>query len=121
MARCFVAEPAASDHFKSRGDEKRGQRRAGSFAPLAEVPADKTVVLGLVSTKVKELEEVDYIKRRVAEAAQYVSMDHLCISPQCGFSGSVEGTELDESDQQAKTQLLKGLAQDLWGYEAPKA
>lgn len=91
--------------------------RAGSFAPLAEVPEDKTVVLGLVSTKVKKLEEVDYIKRRVAEAAQYVSMDRLCISPQCGFSGSVEGTGLDENDQQAKTQLLKGLAQDLWGYK----
>ncbi len=75
------------------------------------------MVLGLVSTKVKKLEEVDYIKRRVAEAAQYVSMDRLCISPQCGFSGSVEGTGLDENDQQAKTQLLKGLAQDLWGYK----
>ena len=55
--------------------------RAGSFEPLAEVPEDKTVVLGLVSTKVKELEDADYIKRRVAEAAQYVPMDRLCISP----------------------------------------
>jgi len=94
--------------------------RAGSFEPLAEVPEDKTVVLGLVSTKVKELEDPDYLKRRVADAVQYVPMDRLCISPQCGFSGSVEGTGLDETDQQAKTQLLRRMAEELWGYEAPQ-
>lgn len=91
--------------------------RAGTFEPLADVPEDKTVVLGLVSTKVKELEDAGYIKQRVAEASQYVPMERLCISPQCGFSGSVEGTGLNEQDQEAKTKLLFNLAQELWGYE----
>ena len=93
--------------------------RAGSFEPLAEVPDDKVVVLGLLSTKLRELEDYAYIKQRVAEAAQYIPMDRLCLSTQCGFSGGVEGTGLDAYDQLAKTRLMVKLAQELWGYEVP--
>lgn len=89
--------------------------RAGGFEPLREVPDGKVVVLGLVSTKVRALERVDDLRRRVEEAARHVPLDRLCVSPQCGFAGDVAGTGLDAADQTAKIGLLARLAKEIWG------
>ncbi len=93
--------------------------RAGTFAPLRELPPDKTVVLGLVSTKTAVLEEADHIKRRIEEAAQYVDMDRLGVSPQCGFASSEVGNDLGFDDQTAKLRLVVDVAKDMWGYSPP--
>ncbi|MHA1108086.1 MAG: 5-methyltetrahydropteroyltriglutamate--homocysteine S-methyltransferase, partial [Alphaproteobacteria bacterium] len=90
--------------------------RAGTFAPLRELPPDKAVVLGLVSTKTAALEEADHIKRRIEEAAQYVDMDRLGVSPQCGFASSEVGNDLGFDDQTAKLRLVVDVAKDMWGY-----
>jgi 5-methyltetrahydropteroyltriglutamate--homocysteine methyltransferase len=88
--------------------------RSGGFEPLRFVPKGKKVVLGLVSTKRAALEKKDDLKRRVEEAAKYVSPDQLCISPQCGFSSTVEGNNLTRQDQIAKLRLVVETAQELW-------
>ncbi len=89
--------------------------RSGDFAPLRFVPADKTVVLGLITTKSPALEPKDDIKRRVEEAAGHVPMERLCLSPQCGFSSTVHGNEITEAEEIAKLRLLIEIAEDLWG------
>ncbi len=87
--------------------------RAGSFAPLAAVPDDKTVVIGAMTTKSGELEKAEALKARIQEASRYVSLDRLCISPQCGFSSNVDGVMgLDE--QHAKMVRLMEVARDIW-------
>ena len=68
--------------------------RSGGFEPLRFLPKDKVVVLGLVTTKTGELETKDFLKRRIEEATQYADLDQLCLSPQCGFSSTVEGNTL---------------------------
>lgn len=88
--------------------------RSGGFEPLRFVPKGKRVVLGLVSTKRAALERKDDLKRRVEEAAKYVSADQLCISPQCGFSSTVEGNNLTREDQIAKLRLVVEVARELW-------
>jgi 5-methyltetrahydropteroyltriglutamate--homocysteine methyltransferase len=88
--------------------------RSGGFEPLRFVPKGKKVVLGLVSTKRAALEKKDDLKRRVEEAARYVSPDQLCISPQCGFSSTVDGNNLTREDQIAKLRLVVETAQELW-------
>ena len=89
--------------------------RSGDFSPLRFVPKGKTVVLGLVTTKVGELEPKDVIKRRIDEAARYVSMDQLCLSPQCGFSSTVHGNEIARESQAAKLRLIVEIAGEVWG------
>jgi 5-methyltetrahydropteroyltriglutamate--homocysteine methyltransferase len=89
--------------------------RAGDFSPLAAVPAGKMVVLGLVSTKSGVLEDRDELRRRVDEAAQFVDLDQLCISPQCGFASEHHGNPLTEGEEVAKLKLLVGLAEEIWG------
>jgi 5-methyltetrahydropteroyltriglutamate--homocysteine methyltransferase len=89
--------------------------RSGGFAPLRFVPPGKRVVLGLVTTKRGELESPDELKRRVDEAARYVPLEQLCLSPQCGFSSTVEGNELTVDEQQAKLELIVRTAQEIWG------
>ncbi len=89
--------------------------RSGSFEPLRFVPKGKLVVLGLVSTKRGALENKDDLKRRVDEAAKYVPLDQLCISPQCGFSSTIEGNALTIEDQRAKLQLVVDTACEIWG------
>ena len=79
--------------------------RSGDFSPLRFVPKGKTVVLGLVTTKVGSLESKDMLKRRIAEAAQIVPLDQLCLSPQCGFSSTVHGNEIARESQVAKLKL----------------
>jgi 5-methyltetrahydropteroyltriglutamate--homocysteine methyltransferase len=89
--------------------------RAGGFEPLRFVPKDKTVVLGLVSTKVPTLEDADALKRRIDEAARFLPLEQLALSPQCGFSSNIVGNLLSEDDQWRKLDLIREVAQDLWG------
>jgi 5-methyltetrahydropteroyltriglutamate--homocysteine methyltransferase len=89
--------------------------RSGDFSPLRFVPKGKTVVLGLVTTKLGELESKDDLKRRIDEAAKYVPLDQLCLSPQCGFSSTVHGNEIAREAQAAKLRLVVETARDVWG------
>ena len=89
--------------------------RAGSFAPLRFVPKGRVVVLGLVSTKVPELESADALKRRIDEAGKYLSLDQLAISPQCGFASDVVGNLLSEDDQRRKLERVVEVARAVWG------
>jgi 5-methyltetrahydropteroyltriglutamate--homocysteine methyltransferase len=89
--------------------------RAGGFAPLRFVPRNKKVVLGLVSTKTPVLEKKDALKKRVEEAAKYVALENLCISPQCGFASSEVGNKLTEDDQKRKLELVAETAREIWG------
>jgi 5-methyltetrahydropteroyltriglutamate--homocysteine methyltransferase len=89
--------------------------RAGTFEPLRFVPPGKTVVLGLVSSKVPELESKDQLKRRIAEASKYVPLENLAVSPQCGFASTMEGNLLTEDDQWRKLELVVNTAREVWG------
>ncbi len=89
--------------------------RSGGFEPLRFVPKDKIVVLGLVSSKRAALESKDELKRRVDAAAKYVPLDQLCLSPQCGFSSTVEGNALSIDDEIAKLRLVVDTAREIWG------
>ncbi len=111
----FVAEALFSelnvDGFFLEYDDER----SGGFAPLRFVPPGKMVVLGLVTTKSGELESKDALKRRIDEAARYVPLDQLCLSPQCGFSSTVEGNVLSSDQQFAKLRLIVETAGEVWG------
>ncbi len=89
--------------------------RAGTFEPLRFVPPGKTVVLGLVSTKVPELEKVDDLKRRIEEASKYVPLEQLAISPQCGFASDAVGNLISEDDQRKKLEVVVETARQVWG------
>ena len=89
--------------------------RAGSFEPLRFVPADKTVVLGLITTKQPELEDADEVKQRIEEASRFMPLDRLALSPQCGFASTLPGNKVTEADQRAKLQLVGSIARDVWG------
>jgi 5-methyltetrahydropteroyltriglutamate--homocysteine methyltransferase len=111
----FVAEALfnelAVDGFFMEWDDAR----SGGFEPLRFVPPGKVVVLGLVTTKKPDLESKDLLKRRIEEASQYVDVDQLCLSPQCGFSSTFEGNDLTRDDQIAKLRLIVETAQEVWG------
>jgi 5-methyltetrahydropteroyltriglutamate--homocysteine methyltransferase len=89
--------------------------RSGSFEPLRFVAPGKVVVLGLVTTKRPRLEDRDALKRRIEEAARFVDIDQLCLSPQCGFSSTEEGNKLSIDEQRAKLELIVEVADDVWG------
>jgi 5-methyltetrahydropteroyltriglutamate--homocysteine methyltransferase len=89
--------------------------RAGGFEPLRFVPKGKLVVLGLVTSKTGTLESKDEIRRRIDEAAKFVPLDQLCLSPQCGFASSEEGNVLAEEEQWAKLRMIVELADEVWG------
>ncbi len=89
--------------------------RAGGFEPLRFVPKAKTVVLGLVTSKSGQLESKDEIKRRIDQAAKYVDLDQLCLSPQCGFASTEEGNVLAEDEQWAKLARIVEVAHEVWG------
>jgi 5-methyltetrahydropteroyltriglutamate--homocysteine methyltransferase len=110
VAEALFNELAVDGYFLEYDDE-----RSGDFAPLRFLPKGKTVVLGLVSTKVPQLESKDELKARIDEAAQYVPMDQLALSPQCGFSSTVEGNEITENDEIAKLNLVIETAAEVWG------
>jgi len=88
--------------------------RAGGFAPLRFVPKGKVVVLGLVSTKVPELESADALERRIDEAAKYLPLEQLAISPQCGFGSDVSGNLVSEDDQKRKLERVVEVARRVW-------
>jgi 5-methyltetrahydropteroyltriglutamate--homocysteine methyltransferase len=89
--------------------------RSGDFSPLRFVPRGKIVVLGLVSTKVGELESKDDLKRRIEAATRFVPLEQLCLSPQCGFSSTVHGNEIARESQAAKLRLVVETAREVWG------
>ena len=89
--------------------------RAGGFDPLRFVPKGKTVVLGLLTSKSGRLESKDDIKRRIEQAAKFVSLEQLCLSPQCGFASTEEGNILAEDEQWAKLRMIVELSEEVWG------
>ena len=89
--------------------------RSGGFEPLRFLPKGKSVVLGIMTSKTGELETKDSLKRRIEEAARYVSLDQLCLSPQCGFASTEEGNVLTEEQQWAKLRRVVETSQDVWG------
>ena len=89
--------------------------RAGGFEPLRLLPRDKTVVLGLVTTKIGQLEDADTLRRRIDEAARFVPIERLCLSPQCGFSSTHHGNALSQEDQWRKLELVVDVAGQVWG------
>ena len=111
----FVAEALfnelAVDGFFLEYDDAR----SGGFEPLRFVPPGKMVVLGLVTTKRGELEAKDELKRRIEQAAEFVPLDQLCLSPQCGFSSTVEGNALSYDQEVAKLRLIVEVAEEVWG------
>ena len=88
--------------------------RAGGFEPLRQLPRGKKVVLGLVTTKVGELEDKSFIARRIDEAAKFVPLEDLCLSPQCGFSSTHHGNALSQDDQWRKLERIVEIAQEVW-------
>jgi 5-methyltetrahydropteroyltriglutamate--homocysteine methyltransferase len=89
--------------------------RAGTFEPLRALPRGKKVVLGLVTTKVGEIEDKNMLKRRIGEAAKFVPLENLCLSPQCGFSSTHHGNALSQEDQWKKLALIVETAREVWG------
>ena len=89
--------------------------RSGGFAPLAKVSPDKKVVLGLITTKTPELEDKKEVIERIHEAAKYIPLERLCLSPQCGFASCEIGNKLTEEQQWAKLKLVKEIAEEVWG------
>ena len=108
---CHVGALLGVDGFFMEWDDAR----SGGFEPLRFVPKGKVVVLGLVTTKRGDLETKDELKRRIEEASQFVDVDQLCLSPQCGFSSTVEGNNLSREDQIAKLRLIVETAEEVWG------
>ena len=88
--------------------------RAGSFAPLRFVPKGKTIVLGLVTTKTSDLERIDDLRKRIDEAAKYIPLDQLAISPQCGFASDVIGNLITADDQKRKLDVVVETARKVW-------
>jgi len=91
--------------------------RSGDFAPLRFLPKGKQVVLGLVTTKLGELETKDDIKRRIDAATQYAALDQLALSPQCGFASTVHGNDIAVEQQTAKMRLVREVADEVWGRD----
>ncbi len=110
VAEVLFNELAVDGYFLEYDDA-----RSGDFAPLRHVPKGKTVVLGLVSTKVGQMEDKDDLKRRIDIAAELVPLDQLCLSPQCGFSSTVHGNDIAVSSQTAKIELVVETAREVWG------
>jgi 5-methyltetrahydropteroyltriglutamate--homocysteine methyltransferase len=110
VAEVLFNELAVDGYFLEYDDA-----RSGDFAPLRHVPHDKIVVLGLVTTKLGELESKDSLKRKIDEAAKLVPVAQLCLSPQCGFSSTVHGNMIARDAQAAKLRLVVETAQEVWG------
>lgn len=106
----FLFERENVDAFYLEFDDER----SGGFECLACVPKNKKVVLGLITTKKPELEDKELIKRRIREASEYVDLDRLSLSPQCGFASCEIGNKITEQDQWAKLKLVKEIAQEVW-------
>ena len=110
VAEALLAEMKLDAYFLEYNDQ-----RSGDFRPLRFLPKDKIVVLGLVTTKLGQLEDKDALRRRIDEAAKYVPMEQLCLSPQCGFSSAVHGNDIAVEAQRAKLRLVVEVARGVWG------
>jgi 5-methyltetrahydropteroyltriglutamate--homocysteine methyltransferase len=110
VAEALFNELQVDGFFLEYDDE-----RSGTFEPLRFVPTGKQVVLGLVTTKRGDLESKEELKRRVDEASRYVPLEQLCLSPQCGFSSTVEGNLVTHEQQVAKLRLIVETAEEIWG------
>jgi 5-methyltetrahydropteroyltriglutamate--homocysteine methyltransferase len=93
--------------------------RSGGFEPLRQVPEDRTVVLGLVSSKRPALESKDELKRRIQQASAFLPIERLALSPQCGFASTMEGNRVTQADQEAKLRLVAETAREVWGEAVP--
>ena len=89
--------------------------RSGSFESLKDVPKNKFVVLGLITTKRPQMESIDLLRRRITEASRYVPLERLGLSPQCGFASSIIGNNISPKDQRRKLALVVKTAQTVWG------
>ena len=92
--------------------------RSGGFEPLRHVPEDRFVVLGLVTTKKPRVETAEELKGRIEEAARYIPLERLALSPQCGFASTMEGNRITFDDQRSKLELVASVAQEVWGTRA---
>ena len=110
VAEVLFNELDVDGYFLEYDDE-----RSGDFAPLRFVPKGKSVVLGLVSSKLPTLESKDELKTRIDEAAKYMPMDQMALSPQCGFSSTVHGNDITLEDEKAKIRLVVEMADEIWG------
>lgn len=110
VAEVLFNELAVDGYFLEYDDA-----RSGDFAPLRFLPKGKTVVLGLVTTKLGDLEDPADIKRRIDAAAQFAPLDQLALSPQCGFSSTVHGNDVSFAQQADKLKLVMDVARDVWG------
>jgi 5-methyltetrahydropteroyltriglutamate--homocysteine methyltransferase len=110
-----IAEQLFNDLAVDRILAEYDSPRAGTFEPLRFVPQDKTVVLGLITTKEPELEDAEQLKGRIEEASAFIPLDRLALSPQCGFASTLPGNLVTFDDQRAKLELLAGVARDVWG------
>ncbi len=110
VAEALLSEMRLDAFFLEYDDD-----RSGDFRPLRFLGKGKVVVLGLVTTKFGQLESKDTLKRRIDEAARYVPLEQLCLSPQCGFSSTVHGNNIAVEDQRRKLRLVVETAQDVWG------
>ncbi len=112
-------EPVAEVLFNELGVDgyflEYDDARSGDFAPLRFVPKGKSVVLGLITTKLDRLETKDYLKRRIDEAAKFMPLEQMCLSPQCGFSSTVHGNEIAVESQAKKLRLAVDTATEVWG------
>ena len=111
----FVAEALFGDLNVNGYFLEFDDSRSGTFDPLRYVPKGKQVIIGIVTTKRPELEDKDFLKRRIEEASRYVDVEQLCLSPQCGFSSTEEGNRLSIDDERAKLELIVGVADEVWG------
>lgn len=110
VAQALLSEMDVDAYFLEYDDA-----RSGDFKPLRFLPKNKIVVLGLVTTKLGELEKKDDLKRRIEDAARYAPLDQLCLSPQCGFSSTVHGNLIQVEAQRAKLALVIETAREVWG------
>lgn len=110
VAEVLFNELRVDGYFLEYDDE-----RSGDFAPLRFVPANKTIVLGLITSKVGTLENQRDLIQRINDAARYVPLEHLCLSPQCGFSSTVHGNQISVDDQWRKLELVVKTANAVWG------
>ena len=110
IAEVLFNELNVDAYFLEYDDE-----RSRDFAPLRFVPDGKTVVLGLVTTKLPDLEFSRDLIQRIKKAGQYLPLENMCLSPQCGFSSTVHGNEINENDQWSKLELVVNTAREIWG------
>jgi 5-methyltetrahydropteroyltriglutamate--homocysteine methyltransferase len=110
VAEVLFNELNVDAYFLEYDDE-----RSGDFSPLRFVPDNKTVVLGVVTSKKADLEDKNFVIKRIKEAARYMPLENMCLSPQCGLSSTVHGNELSQASQWAKLEMIVNVAREVWG------